>query len=155
MVAQSISRPWWLRPLKAPAAPRRSGSTSILGRGKRGTDKWCVYGAGSTGPDHAWLRELLHTGGCKHTLNKLAGFTWRRVVGWLTEIRRWKWKDVRRRLTIATGVWKPIGADGLKTFEMVPAPLTRYPYRGNTIPTPGTRRTTPDTRKGGEAAAER
>jgi len=36
---------------------------------------------------------------CKHTLGNLANFVWWRAARWLRTPHRWKWKDLRRRLT--------------------------------------------------------
>lgn len=50
--------------------------------------------------------------------------------------RRWRWKDVRRWLVSPTGAWRPIAADGIELLNMATVPVTRYRYRGNTIPNP-------------------
>jgi RNA-directed DNA polymerase len=73
---------------------------------------------------------------CKHLFSKLAAFTWWRVTRWQMQLHRWKWKDVRRWLTAPTGAWKPITADGIVMFNLASMPVTRYRYRGNTIPNP-------------------
>jgi len=73
---------------------------------------------------------------CKHIFSKLAAFTWWRVVRWQMQLHRWRWKDVRRRFTSPTGAWKPITADGIEMFNIAAVPVTRYRYRGNTIPNP-------------------
>ena len=73
---------------------------------------------------------------CKHTLHALAHFVWWRVVRWLRALHRWKWKDVRRRFTTPDGRWKPITADGIELFNLESVPVTRYRWRGNTIPNP-------------------
>ena len=75
---------------------------------------------------------------CKHLFSKLAAFTWWRVIRWQMQLHRWKWKDVRRWLTTPTGAWKPIAADGIVMFNLASVPVTRYRYRGNTIPNPWT-----------------
>jgi RNA-directed DNA polymerase len=77
---------------------------------------------------------------CKHTLHSLAHFTWWRVVQWLRTLHRWRWKDVRRRLTTPDGRWRPITADGIELFNLEAVPVTRYRWRGNTIPNPWTLR---------------
>jgi hypothetical protein len=41
---------------------------------------------------------------CKHVFRKLAALTWWRVIKWQMQLRRWKWKDVRRWLTTPDGV---------------------------------------------------
>ena len=73
---------------------------------------------------------------CKHTLGSLANFVWWRVVRWLRTLHRWKWKDVRRRFTTPDGRWQPITADGIELFNLESVPVTRYRWRGNTIPNP-------------------
>ena len=59
---------------------------------------------------------------------------------WLRALHRWKWKDVRRRFTTPDGRWKPITVDGIELFNLETVPVTRYRYRGNTIPNPWTLR---------------
>jgi RNA-directed DNA polymerase len=59
-----------------------------------------------------------------------------RVIRWLRALRRWTWKDIRRRFTTPTGRWRPIEADGIELFNLASVPVTRYRYRGNTIPQP-------------------
>jgi RNA-directed DNA polymerase len=76
----------------------------------------------------------------KHTFHALSHFVWWRVVRWLRALHRWKWKDVRRRFTSRDGRWKPITADGIELFNLEAVSVTRYRYRGNTIPNPWTLR---------------
>ena len=57
-------------------------------------------------------------------------------VRWLRTRHRWKWTDVRRRLTDPNGRWQPIAADGIELFNLETVPVTRYRYRGNKIPNP-------------------
>jgi RNA-directed DNA polymerase len=73
---------------------------------------------------------------CKHTLGNLANFAWWRVIRWLRTLHRWRWKDVRRAFTTPQGRWKPVTADGIELFNLNTVPVTRYRYRGNTIPSP-------------------
>ena len=73
---------------------------------------------------------------CKHTLGKLANFAWWRVIRWLQTLHHWRWKDVRKAFTTPNGRWKPITAGGVELFNMATVPVTRYRYRGNTIPSP-------------------
>jgi len=73
---------------------------------------------------------------CKHTLGNLAYFAWWRVVRWLQRLHRWTWKDVRRRFTTPYGRWRPIAVDEIELFSLDSVPVTRYRYRGNTIPNP-------------------
>jgi RNA-directed DNA polymerase len=75
---------------------------------------------------------------CKHTLHALAHFAWWRVIRWLRTLHRWKWKDVRRWLRRPDGRWIPITVDGIELFNLETVPITRYRYRGNTIPNPWT-----------------
>jgi RNA-directed DNA polymerase len=75
---------------------------------------------------------------CKHTLHGLAHFVWWRVIRWLRALHRWKWKDVRRWLRRPDGRWNPIVVDGIELFNLETVPVTRYRYRGNTIPNPWT-----------------
>ena len=77
---------------------------------------------------------------CKHTLHSLTHFAWWRVVKWLRTLHRWRWKDVRRRLTIPDGRWPPITADGIELFNLEAVPVPRDRWRGNTIPNPWTLR---------------
>ena len=74
----------------------------------------------------------------KHLFSKLAGFTWWRVIRWLTCKHRWTWKDVRRRFTTPTGAWQPITSDGIQMFNIASVTVSRYRYRGNQIPNPWT-----------------
>ena len=75
---------------------------------------------------------------CKRIFSKLAAFTWWRVIRWQMQLHRWKWKGVRRRFTGPTGAWRPMAADGIEMFNLAAVPVTRYRYRGNTIPNPWT-----------------
>ncbi len=73
---------------------------------------------------------------CKHTLGNLANFAWWRVIRWLRTLHRWGWNDVRRAFTTPQGRWKPVTADGIELLNLNTVPVTRYRYRGNTIPSP-------------------
>jgi RNA-directed DNA polymerase len=75
---------------------------------------------------------------CTHTLKALGHFVWRRVIRWWMTLHRWRWKDVRRRFTDHTGRWRRPSADGIELFDLAAVTITRYRYRGNTIPTPWT-----------------
>jgi RNA-directed DNA polymerase len=86
---------------------------------------------------HGWANYFRHAAG-KRTLSQLSHFVWGRVVRWLRQLHRWKWKDVRQRFTRPDGRWKPITADGIALFNLATVPVTRYRYRGNTIPNPWT-----------------
>ncbi|MFF0794827.1 hypothetical protein ACFYVG_37195, partial [Streptomyces spiralis] len=64
------------------------------------------------------------------------GTSWHRVISWWMALHRWKWKDVRRRFTDRNGRWQKLSADGIELFDLQAVTVTRYRYRGNTIPTP-------------------
>jgi RNA-directed DNA polymerase len=72
----------------------------------------------------------------KHTFKVLEDFAWRRVIRMLMERHHWGWKDVRRRLVTPTGRWQRPSADGIELFNIATVSVTRYRYRGNTIPNP-------------------
>ncbi|WP_371672298.1 group II intron reverse transcriptase/maturase [Streptomyces sp. NBC_00289] len=140
----------------------------IQWRRKRGTDKWHVYTFIADRPIRqlkdkiraltnrtsqqnprdvlirlnqimrGWANYFKHAV-CKATLSSLASFTWHRVISWWMALHRWKWKDVRRRLTDHTGRWQRPSADGIELFDLQAVAVTRYRYRGNTIPNPWTR----------------
>jgi len=84
-----------------------------------------------------WANYFRHAA-CKTTLSRLSYFVWWRVIRWLRALHRWRWKDVRRAFTTPDGRWKPITAGGKDLFRMETVPVTRYRYRGNTIPSPWT-----------------
>lgn len=84
-----------------------------------------------------WANYFKHAA-CKRTLSRLSHFVWWRVIRWLRRLHRWRWKDVRRRFTTPSGRWKPITADGIDLFNLASVPVSRYRYRGNTIPNPWT-----------------
>ena len=73
---------------------------------------------------------------CKHTMNGLDQFVWRRVVLWWKKLRRWRWKDIRRHLATPSGGWRRPSADGIELFSLAKVPITRYRYRGVKIPNP-------------------
>ncbi|GAA5005876.1 group II intron reverse transcriptase/maturase [Actinopolymorpha pittospori] len=75
---------------------------------------------------------------CKHVFSTLENFVWRRVIRWLVTRHRLRWNDVRRRLIGPNGRWTPITVDGIALFDLQTVPVTRYRYRGNTIPSPWT-----------------
>jgi RNA-directed DNA polymerase len=88
---------------------------------------------------HGWANYFKHAV-AKHTFCTLARFTWQRVIRWIMTLRRWKWKDVRRWLLGPNGSWLPIHADGIELIDLARRPaVTRYRYRGNTIPNPWTK----------------
>ncbi len=74
----------------------------------------------------------------KHTMSSLENFVWHRVIRWWKTLHRWRWKDVRRHHTAPTGQWARPSADGIELFNLASVRITRYRYRGNTIPNPWT-----------------
>ena len=82
-----------------------------------------------------WVAYFRHAV-CKTTLKALDHFVWRRVTSWRMVLHRWTWTDLRRRFTDLHGRWRPLSADGIELFAVVSVPVTRYRYRGNTIPRP-------------------
>ena len=139
----------------------------IQWRRKRGTNKWYVYTFIGKRPVRSlkdkiraltnrlsqqdprtvlirlnqimrgWANYFKHAV-CKHTLDALENFAWHRVIGWWMRLRRWKWRDVRRHLTGPTGRWRRPTAGGIELFNIASVTVTRYRYRGNTIPNPWT-----------------
>jgi RNA-directed DNA polymerase len=132
---------------------------------KRGTNKWYVYTFIADRPFRAVkakIRALTHrvsqanmgtvTGRinqilrgwtnyfrhavCKHTLNRLRHFVEWRLIRWLRKRHRWRWGQFRRRFTTPNGRWMPIAADGIVLFNPAAVTVTRYRYRGATIPNP-------------------
>jgi RNA-directed DNA polymerase len=101
-----------------------------------------------------WSNDFRHAV-CKHTLGKLATFVWWRVARWLRTLHRWGWKDFRRRFTTPQGRWKPLAADGIELFNLEAVSVTRYRWRGNTIPTPWALPTPPNGSDRGEPGAWR
>ena len=77
----------------------------------------------------------------KNVFGMLDNFAWRRVLRMLTVRHHWKWKDVRRQFIDPTGRWLPITADWIELRSIAAIPVTRYRYRGNTIPNPWVRQT--------------
>jgi len=87
---------------------------------------------------HGWANYFKHAV-AKHTFCTLARFVWQRVTRWFMTRHHWKWTDVRRWLRNPNGSWKPIHSDGIELIDLARKPaVTRYRYRGNTIPTPWT-----------------
>ncbi|MFJ9822744.1 group II intron reverse transcriptase/maturase, partial [Streptomyces sp. NPDC101151] len=144
----------------------------IQWRRKRGTDKWYVYTFIADRPIRqlkdkiraltnrtsqqepgdvlrrinqimrGWANYFKHAV-AKVSFSSLAHFTWRRLISWWMVLHRWKWKDVRRRFTDHTGRWRKLSADGTVLFDLQAVTVSRYRYRGNTIPTLGAS-TTPE-----------
>jgi RNA-directed DNA polymerase len=132
---------------------------------KRGTSKWYVYTFIADRPFRAvkakiralthrvsqanmgtvigrinqilrgWTNYFRHAV-CKHTLNRLRHFVEWRLIRWLRKRHRWQWGQFRRRFTTPNGRWLPIAADGIVLFNPAAVTVTRYRYRGQTIPNP-------------------
>ncbi len=69
----------------------------------------------------------------KQTFSHLQEYTWRRVIGWMRrKYHRANWKQIRRHLG---GGWWP-QEQGTVLFDTRTVTVTRYRYRGTTIPTP-------------------
>ncbi|HEX4812256.1 MAG TPA: hypothetical protein VFV66_05835 [Nonomuraea sp.] len=49
---------------------------------------------------------------------------------------RWNRTDIRRRFTTPSGQWQPITAGEIALRPGSAIPVTRYRYRGDTIPSP-------------------
>ncbi len=59
---------------------------------------------------------------CKHTMDSLGTFVWWRVIRWWMTLHRWRWKNVRRRLTDHTGRGRRPSADGIELFNIAKVP---------------------------------
>jgi RNA-directed DNA polymerase len=71
------------------------------------------------------------------TFNHLQQYTWWRIVRWQQTQHRWRWKDVRRWLTLPSGRWRPIYAGEITLVDPTRIAIRRYRYRGRTgIPNP-------------------
>jgi RNA-directed DNA polymerase len=84
---------------------------------------------------HGWAAYFRHAV-AKNTFGMLDNLAWRRVIRMLMTRHHWKWKDVRRQLTTPDGRWLPITAGQTELRRIAAIPVTRYRYRGNTIPSP-------------------
>jgi hypothetical protein len=84
---------------------------------------------------HGWASYFRHAV-AKNTFGMLDNLAWRRVISMLRTRHRWRWKDVRRQLTTPDGRWRPITAGQTELRRIAATPVTRYCYRGNTIPNP-------------------
>jgi RNA-directed DNA polymerase len=84
---------------------------------------------------HGWANYFRHAV-AKNVFDMLDSLAWWRVIRMLTERHHWRWKDVRRRLTTPAGKWLPITAGGTELRPIAAIPVTRYRYRGATIPSP-------------------
>ena len=86
---------------------------------------------------HGWANYFRHAV-AKNAFAMLDNFAWWRVIRMLMERRRWRWKDVRRRFTTASGRWLPVTAGETELRRIAAIPVTRYRYRGSQIPSPWT-----------------
>ena len=134
---------------------------------KRGTQKYCVYTKPSKkaiqaikdkvqaktyrSTRHWELAELLVSlnrtlrgwanyfrhGVSKAVFSAVDDYAWRRVAGWIyRKHSRLSWNELRRRFC-KPGSWK-IAHEGVELVGASSVAVTRYRYRGNTIPTPWT-----------------
>ncbi|MGI5515999.1 group II intron maturase-specific domain-containing protein [Streptomyces sp. CA-106131] len=71
----------------------------------------------------------------KHTFNALRSFVWWRVVNMITYRRRMTWTALRRQFKGPQG-WRQIALDGVELFNIAAVAVTRYRWRGLSIPTP-------------------
>jgi len=84
---------------------------------------------------HGWARFFRHAV-AKQAFSMLDYFTWRRVARMLMERHHWRWKEFRRRFTTPDGHWLPITGGQTELRRIDAIPVTRYRYRGGTIPSP-------------------
>lgn len=79
-----------------------------------------------------WANYFRH-GVSKATFDYVRAFTWRRIVRWLRRKNpRANWKQLRRRYL--PGWWPTEG--GVVLFDIGKVAVTRYRYRGSSIPSP-------------------
>jgi RNA-directed DNA polymerase len=84
---------------------------------------------------HGWANYFRHAV-AKDTFSMLDNFTWWRLIRMLTARHRWRWTDVRRRFTTATGRWLPISDTNVELRPIAAIPITRYRWRATRIPSP-------------------
>jgi RNA-directed DNA polymerase len=72
----------------------------------------------------------------KHTLNRLRHFVDWRLIRWPRKRHRRRRGQFRGRFTSPSGRWLPIPADGIGLLNPAAVTVTRYRYRGQTIPNP-------------------
>jgi RNA-directed DNA polymerase len=131
---------------------------------KRGTDKWFVYTFIADKPVREFkrkIRALTHRQSqvsldavltrinqiqrgwasyfrhavAKHTLDRLYAFVWWRVINMVMHRHRLSWTALRRRFKGHNG-WRPIVLDGVELFNISSVAVTRYRWRGTSIPSP-------------------
>jgi len=91
---------------------------------------------------HGWATYFKHAV-AKNVFSMLDSFAWRRLTRLLMVRHHWSWGDLRRHLTDPQGRWTPITAEGTEFTRTAAIPVTRYRYRGATIPTPWGLKTAP------------
>lgn len=84
---------------------------------------------------HGWANYFRYTV-AKNTFSTLDSFAWWRVIRMLKRRHHWKWTDLRLQFTNPTGRWLPITAGTIELRRIAALPVTRYRYRGTTIPNP-------------------
>ena len=83
-----------------------------------------------------WANYFRH-GVSKAVFSAVDDYAWRRVAGWIyRKHSRLSWNELRRRFC-KPGSWK-IAHEGVELVGASSVAVTRYRYRGNTIPTPWT-----------------
>jgi RNA-directed DNA polymerase len=131
---------------------------------KRGTNKWFVYTFIADKPvrefkrkiraltqrrsqvgfataltrinqiQRGWANYFKHAV-AKHTFDRLYAFVWWRIISWVMYRHRMTWTALRRRFKGPNG-WRPIVLDGIEMFVISTTTVTRYRWRGTTIPSP-------------------
>jgi RNA-directed DNA polymerase len=129
---------------------------------KRGTDKWFVYTFIADKPvrelkrkiralthrqsqvdmgavltrinqiQRGWANYFRHAV-AKHTFDRLHAFTWWRVITMVMHRHRMTWTALRRRFKGPHG-WRPIVINEIELFPISSVTVTRYRWRGTTIP---------------------
>jgi RNA-directed DNA polymerase len=129
---------------------------------KRGTNKWFVYTFIADKPvrelkrkiralthrqsqvdlgavltrinqiQHGWANYFRHAV-AKHTFDRLHAFTWWRVITMVMHRHRMTWTALRRRFKGPHG-WRPIVINEIELFPISSVTVTRYRWRGTTIP---------------------
>jgi RNA-directed DNA polymerase len=83
------------------------------------------------------LSTLLRHGVSKAVFDQIDEHAWHRLVGWIyRKHNRLSWKQLKRRFCLP-GSWT-IAHNGVVFTGAASVAVTRYRYRGSTIPTPWT-----------------
>jgi len=82
-----------------------------------------------------WANYFRH-GASKRIFNDVDSYAWRRITSWLRKKHRIGWPEMRRRYCVA-GTWR-LQHDGERFRGAATVTVTRYRYRGYSIPTPWT-----------------